>query len=175
VVYQDFARYWFSLHDNIAIGNIHNFHNEQNVKEAISLVGLEEAVNDLPNGIHTPLGKVMSNGVDLSGGQWQRTAMARSVINPAPLKILDEPTSALDPVAEATVYKNFEKITRGETTIFISHRLGSTKLADIIYVLQNGKITESGSHSKLMEQNGAYAEMFNVQANRYASEGVQHA
>ena len=170
VVYQDFARYWISLYDNIAMGDIENYGNRESVEEAVKLVGLEEAVEKLKDGLDTPLGKVLANGVDLSGGQWQRTAMARSVINPAPLKILDEPTSALDPVAESTVYKNFETITRGQTTIFISHRLGSTKLADIIYVLANGKITESGSHAELMEQGGAYHEMFTVQAQWYAED-----
>jgi ATP-binding cassette subfamily B protein len=170
VVYQDFARYSISMYDNIAMGNIHHFDDRKQAEEAVQLVGLQQAVEKLRDGMDTPLGKVLENGVDLSGGEWQRIAMARSVINPAPLKILDEPTAALDPVAESTVYKNFEKITRNETTIFISHRLGSTKLADIIYVLDNGKIFESGSHAELMAQNGIYAEMFNVQAKWYANE-----
>ncbi|MCL2198693.1 MAG: ABC transporter ATP-binding protein/permease [Defluviitaleaceae bacterium] len=170
VVYQDFARYWFSVYDNIAIGDINDYGNRKKAEEAAALVGLSETIASLRDGMDTPLGKVLADGVDLSGGQWQRTAMARSVINPAPLKILDEPTAALDPVAESTVYQNFEKITRGQTTIFISHRLGSTKLADIIYVLANGKITESGSHDELMAKNGAYSEMFNVQAQWYSLE-----
>ena len=174
VVYQDFARYRISLYDNIAMGNIADFENRAAVEEAVTLVGLEETVENLHSGLDTPLGKVLADGVDLSGGQWQRTAMARCVINPAPLKILDEPTAALDPVAESTVYKNFEKITRGQTTIFISHRLGSTKLADIIYVLAGGRITESGSHTDLMQKKGTYAEMFNVQAKWYAVEGQTH-
>ncbi|MDR0271748.1 MAG: ABC transporter ATP-binding protein/permease [Clostridiales bacterium] len=170
VVYQDYARYRISLYDNIAMGNIADFDNREKVEEAVKLVGLEETVSNLKDGLDTPLGKVLAGGVDLSGGQWQRTAMARCVINPAPLKILDEPTAALDPVAESTIYRNFETITRGQTTIFISHRLGSTKLADIIYVLDKGKIIESGSHSELMSCDGVYRRMFNVQAKWYAAE-----
>ena len=170
VVFQDFARYSITLYDNIAMGDIQNHENRKKVEEAVDLVGLSEAVKNLKHGLDTPLGKVMEDGVDLSGGQWQRTAMARSVINPAPLKILDEPTAALDPVAESTVYKNFEKITKGETTIFISHRLGSTKLADTIFVLSDGKIAEQGSHTELMQKNGIYNEMFTTQAQWYVEE-----
>ncbi|MCL1842816.1 MAG: ABC transporter ATP-binding protein/permease [Defluviitaleaceae bacterium] len=169
VVYQDFAMYAVSLYDNIAIGNVHDYGNREIAEEAVDLVGLRDAAEKLKDGLDTPLGKVLEDGVDLSGGQWQRTAMARCVINPAPLKILDEPTAALDPVAESAVYKNFEKITRGQTTVFISHRLGSTKLADIIFVLAGGKITEQGSHEQLMEQTGLYHEMFTTQAKRYAA------
>ncbi|MCL2774234.1 MAG: ABC transporter ATP-binding protein/permease [Oscillospiraceae bacterium] len=163
VVYQDFAKYYISLYDNIAIAGY-------DVENAIELVGLSGAVEKLKDGVNTPLGKIQASGADLSGGEWQRVAMARSVVNCAPLKILDEPTAALDPVSESAVYKNFERISKGQTTIFISHRLGSTKLADIIYVLSDGKIIESGSHSELMTvKNGVYAEMFNSQAEWYKS------
>jgi len=167
VVYQDFARYYISLYDNIAIAG-------ENIENAIELVGLSDAVAKLKARVDTPLGKIQANGVDLSGGEWQRVAMARSVVNSAPLKILDEPTAALDPVSESAVYKNFERISKGGTTLFISHRLGSTKLADIIYVLSDGKIIESGSHSELMTlETGVYAEMFNSQAEWYkAKEAV---
>jgi ABC-type multidrug transport system fused ATPase/permease subunit len=168
VVYQDFAKYYISLYDNIAIADMGNADNRENVKNAIELVGLSGAVSKLKSKLDTPLGKIQENGVDLSGGEWQRIAMARSVINNAPLKILDEPTAALDPVSESAVYNNFERISKGKTTIFISHRLGSTKLADIIYVLSGGKIIEGGSHSELMKvEDGVYAEMFNSQAEWY--------
>ncbi|MCL1794675.1 MAG: ABC transporter ATP-binding protein/permease [Oscillospiraceae bacterium] len=170
VVYQDFAKYYISLYDNIAISDLRNYDNDKNheeVKKALSLVGLDEAAEKLPLGINTPLGKIYEGGVDLSGGEWQRTAMARSVMSNAPLKILDEPTAALDPKIESMVYKNFEQISKGKTTVFISHRLGSTKLSDMIYVLSEGKIAESGSHETLMKKNGIYAEMFNSQAEWY--------
>jgi ABC-type multidrug transport system fused ATPase/permease subunit len=165
VVYQDFAKYYISLYDNIAIAG-------EEVEAAIELAGLSDAAGKLKDGVHTPLGKIQENGADLSGGEWQRVAMARSVVNCAPLKILDEPTAALDPVSESELYNNFGRISKGHTTIFISHRLGSTKLADIIFVLSGGKIIESGPHSKLMEINGGvYAEMFDSQAEWYKMDG----
>lgn len=166
VVYQDFARYSFSLYDNIAIGSVNT--DEQAVSDAIKLVGLTETAAKLPDGVQSYLGKIYKDGVDISGGEWQRVAMARSLVSTAPLRILDEPTAALDPLSESRVYSQFEQISNGKTTIFISHRLGSTKLADIIYVLADGRITEKGSHSQLMELSGLYAEMYSAQAAWYA-------
>ena len=159
VVYQDFAKFYITLYDNIAVADLDNPGNRRDVENAVELVGLSEAVTKLKNGLDTPLGKIIEDGVDISGGEWQRTAMARSVLSPAPLKILDEPTASLDPIGESMVYRNFERISRGMTTIFISHRLGSTKLADTIYVLSDGKIIESGSHSVLMAKKGVYCDI----------------
>jgi ATP-binding cassette subfamily B protein len=173
VVYQDFAKYHISLYDNIAIAGIgDDAFGVQSVKNAVELAGLSGAVKNLKHGLNTPLGKIQEGGADLSGGEWQRVAMARSVASNAPLKILDEPTAALDPISESAVYKNFESISKRRTTIFISHRLGSTKLADIIYVLSEGKIVERGPHSRLMAlEGGIYAEMFDSQANWYKAGG----
>jgi len=187
VVYQDFARYYISMHDNIAIANLskqnikkdaeedvkEDFKEEirEDVKKAAELAGLSDTIDKLPEGIDTPLGKIQEKGVDISGGEWQRVAIARGILSPAPLKILDEPTASLDPISESMVYRKFEQISRGKTTIFISHRLGSTKLADVIYVLSDGKIVESGSHDELMVKDGIYAEMFRAQAEWYSSNG----
>jgi len=173
VVYQDFAKYYISLYDNVAIADLDNPENRKDVENALELTGMSEAVSKLKDGLDTPLGKILENGADISGGEWQRVAMARSVLSTAPLKILDEPTAALDPIGESMVYRNFEQISKGMTTIFISHRLGSTKLADIIYVLSDGKIIESGSHSVLMAKKGIYFQMFNSQAEWYKSENEQ--
>jgi ATP-binding cassette subfamily B protein len=173
VVYQDFAKYYISLYDNIAIADLDTPDKRKDVENALELTGMSEAVAKLKDGLDTPLGKILENGADISGGEWQRVAMARSVLSPAPLKILDEPTAALDPIGESMVYRNFEQISKGMTTIFISHRLGSTKLADIIFVLSDGKIIESGSHSALMAEKGVYCEMFNSQAEWYANEDIQ--
>jgi len=172
VVYQDFARYFLTLYENIAIAMPHD---EESIKriaveEAVKLTELTEAAAKLKNGLDTQLGKIHEDGIDISGGEWQRAAMARSIVNKAPLCILDEPTAALDPVNESHVYHKFEQISQGRTTIFISHRLGSTKLADVIYVLDKGKIIETGSHAELMAHNGLYAEMYNAQAGWYAQD-----
>lgn len=167
VVYQDFAKYSVSMYDNIAISDPSNSVSREKIQKIIELVGLSERVKRLPEGVDTPLGKILKDGLDLSGGEWQRTALARCVLNPAPLKILDEPTAALDPISESMLYHNFEHISKGKTTLFISHRLGSTKLADIIYVLADGKIVESGSHETLMQNKGLYYDMFNAQSSWY--------
>jgi len=176
VVYQDFAKYFLTLYENIAIALPKNESEKRSrVEEAVSLMDLSEAALKLKNGLDTQLGKIHEEGVDISGGEWQRAAMARSVVSGAPLRILDEPTAALDPVAESLVYKKFEQISRGMTTIFISHRLGSTKLADTIYVLNEGSIAESGSHAELMAHNGIYAGMYNAQAQWYSHTGEHDA
>jgi len=171
VVYQDFARYYISMYDNIAVANLNKHNCREDVEKAAELAGLSQAVEKLADGLDTYLGKIHEKGVDISGGEWQRVAMARSIVSSAPLRILDEPTAALDPIGESMVYRQFEQISRGKTTIFISHRLGSTKLADVIYVLADGKIIESGSHSELMAKKGTYCEMFNAQAEWYAANG----
>ena len=118
--------------------------------DIIASLGLADVLNNLPLGLDTPLGKTKAAGQDLSGGQWQRVAIARSLLNPAPLKILDEPTASLDPVSESKLYEEFGNISKNSTTILISHRLGSTKLADEIFVISDGKIIENGTHEKLM-------------------------
>ena len=172
VVYQDFAKYYISLKNNITLGDIAGVKAEENttgkrVSDVIGKAGLDELIKELNNGADTPLGKILEDGQDLSGGQWQRVAIARSLISRAPVKILDEPTAALDPISESRIYSEFEKLMRGKTTVFISHRLGSTKLADEILVIDNGNIIECGTHDELMNENGQYAEMFEAQVQWY--------
>lgn len=166
VVYQDFARYYISFKDNVAFGNINNCSMED-IEKALNIVDLKNEVEVLPKGIESNLGKVRQGGVDLSGGQWQRIAMSRAIVSSASCIILDEPTAALDPISESDVYRRFEEISKGETTIFISHRLASTKLADEIFVISNGRIVEKGSYTELMNINGIYAEMFESQKSWY--------
>ena len=136
-------------------------------ERAAALVGLTPAVERLPQGFDTPLGKIKEGGQDLSGGEWQRVAMARTVASRASLYILDEPTAALDPLAESRLYGEFAEISRGKTTVFISHRLGSTRLADCILVLDNGAVAEAGTYDELMAAGGLYAEMFEAQRSWY--------
>ena len=164
VVYQDFAKYYISMKSNISLGDVHSVDQES---QAAQLAGLDEMISQLKDGIDTPLGKILEDGQDISGGQWQRIAIARSLISRAPVKMLDEPTSALDPISESQIYSEFEKLMRGKTTIFISHRLGSTKLADEILVIDDGKIAEKGTHDELMSVHGQYAEMFESQRGWY--------
>jgi len=169
VVYQDFARYQVSMQDNIALGDAARelAKNPVEVLEVAKSAGLADSIASLKDGITTPLGKIMGDGVDLSGGQWQKVAIARSLLSRAPVKILDEPTAALDPIAESEIYRDFEALMRGKTTIFISHRLGSTKLADEILVIDQGKVAERGTHSELIEQGKIYAQMYESQREWY--------
>lgn len=167
IVHQDFARYFISLKDNIKLGDLINEHDTEQIFSAAKLAGIEGLIAELGNGIETPLGRVKEGGKDISGGQWQRVAIARSLISRAPIKILDEPTAALDPIAESVFYGELDKLMKGKTAIFITHRLGSIKLADEILVIGNGQMIECGTHDELLEKGGEYAEMFDSQRNWY--------
>ncbi len=167
VVYQDFAKYYIELEDNIKLGDVSGTNAEGRIIDIIGLAGLDETVAGLSNGIRTPLGKIKEGGQDLSGGQWQRVAIARAILSRAPVKILDEPTAALDPISESHLYREFEKLMGDKLTVFISHRLGSTKLADEILVIDDGKMIERGAHDELMTLKGQYYEMFESQRRWY--------
>lgn len=169
IVYQDFARYGVSLHDNIFLGQAcPDCADDPTAAPCVyTQAGLDRLIATLPQGAATPLGKFVPNGVDLSGGEWQRVAMARCLARPAALRILDEPTAALDPVAESDLYANFERLNAGATTLLITHRLGATKTADVILVLDGGRIVESGSHNELLLAGGLYARMYESQRYWY--------
>jgi ATP-binding cassette subfamily B protein len=169
-VYQDFAKYSFSVKENCALGDIAHLYSgdmDERVRKVLALMDLAEAVEALPQGMDSLLGKIHAGGLDLSGGQWQRLAMARALISPAPVRILDEPTAALDPVAESKIYELFGQISADRSTIFISHRLGSTKIADEIFVFADGGIIEQGDFTELMALRGLYYEMFQQQRSWY--------
>lgn len=166
VVFQDFIRYDISLEDNISAGCGMRGKDDE-IDKAIAVSGLSESVSRLPEGKRTLLGKVYDNGQDLSGGQWQKIALARSAISRSTLKIFDEPTAALDPISERDVYREFDGISRGAAAIFISHRLASCVHADRILLLEDGVILEEGTHQELMDKNGRYAEMFESQRGWY--------
>jgi ATP-binding cassette subfamily B protein len=172
VVYQDFAKYQIPMTYSIGIGDARNVSSGnislKSIREAADSLALSEAVSKLPEGLNTPLGRIKETGVDLSGGEWQRVAIARSLVSRAPIHILDEPTAALDPVAESEVYKMFGEISKGKSTVFITHRLGAARLADEILVIADGHVVEQGSHTELINIGGVYAEMFEAQRGWYA-------
>ena len=166
VVYQDFARYSIPLKDNIKLGNVLTDDDER-LKESINNISLDEAVGKLPDGVNTWLGKIKEEGVDLSGGEWQKVAIARNLYSGRPVSILDEPTAALDPVAESNIYEMFGRISAAKSTIFITHRLGAARLADEILVIDDGRVAEQGNHSFLVELDGIYAKMYESQKGWY--------
>jgi len=161
-IFQDFARYYLTLKENIVFGNMKKTDDNTAVIDTLKTAGFNKDIR-----LDTVLGKIIEGGIGLSGGEWQRIAIARALLSPAHILILDEPTAALDPVAEADLYTKFNEITKNRITLFISHRLGSTKIADKILVLDNGIIAENGTHEDLMAHNKIYAAMFNKQKSWY--------
>ena len=165
-VFQDFAHFEIPLCDNIRIGSGF-MASDAEIDRAIHEASLDGLCSELPQGKETPIGKIYENGTELSGGQWQKIAIARMAVSRSTLKIFDEPTAALDPIAERNVYDRYSELCRGAATIFISHRLASCIHADEIFLLDNGTISERGTHAELMALGGKYREMFDSQREWY--------
>ncbi|MEG4455267.1 ABC transporter ATP-binding protein [Microcoleus sp. N9_A1] len=168
-VMQDYARFPSTVRENVGFGDLLSLSDDTAINQAISESGIAAKVNSLEQGLETPLGKQLEDGIDLSGGQWQRIAIARALmrLSTAEVLIFDEPTAALDPKTEHEIYSIFRQIAVGKTTIVISHRLGLAKIADRIAVMENGKIAEIGTHDELIASNGIYCSMFTRQASSY--------
>ena len=169
-VFQDVKLLPLTIAQNVASDNGEDI-DRQRVRQCLSLAGLWEMVDGLPQKEDTPLGRgVLDDGIELSGGERQKVWMARAFYKEAPILILDEPTAALDPLAEQEIYEKYVQMSEGKTSLFISHRLASTRFCDRIWLMENGRITEQGSHEELMEKNGAYARLFEVQGKYYRKE-----
>ena len=167
VVFQDAALLSFTLEMNVS-GELPDALDKEKVKNALQTVGLWDKVEKLPKGIETYITQDLDeDGVQFSGGESQKLLVARAMYRNGPILILDEPTSALDPIAESKLYEEYNNMTKEKTAVFISHRLASTKFCDRILLLENGKIAEEGSHTDLMEQNGIYKELFEIQSHYY--------
>lgn len=164
VVFQDFHLFSLPLDENIAAGTEID---EAALQSSLAKVGLTDRVQQLPQGVRTRLYNNNGSGVDLSGGEAQRTAIARALYKDAPFVILDEPTAALDPIAEAEIYKQFSQMTAGKTAVYISHRMSSCKFCDRIIVLDHGHIAEDGTHDTLLANHGIYANLYETQAQYY--------
>lgn len=170
-VFQDFSNLNASIAVNVAQTEQHM--NREKVERCLKQAGLWEAVQELPKGMDTNYGRAMhDDGIELSGGQTQRLMLARALYKDAPILLLDEPTAALDPLAEHEMYMKYNDISKGRTSLFISHRLASTRFCDRILFLENGQIAEEGSHEELLQKKGGYAKLFEVQS-RYYKEGEQ--
>lgn len=168
VVFQDFGRYALTLAENIALGDLKVLDDLERLRRANQRAGMAEIVEQFPEGYQTSLGKQFG-GTELSGGEWQKLALARAFVREeeAQLLILDEPTAALDPRSESEVYRRFAELAHGKTTLLITHRLASVRMADRILVLKNGHLLEEGTHEELLQRRGEYATLWSMQAQQY--------
>ncbi len=167
VIFQDFLRYEYSLRKNIWFGQIDKPEVIESIIAAAEQSGADAVAKSLDKGYDQMLGNVFDGGIELSTGQWQKVALARGFYRNAPILILDEPTSAIDAKAEHEIFRKVEKLTSDKTAIIISHRFSTVRNADKIYVIEDGRAVESGSHKELMKLNGIYADLFNLQAEAY--------
>jgi ATP-binding cassette subfamily B protein len=167
VIFQDFMRYDMTATENIAMGRIEEKDNIFRIRSAAQKSLAEDVIRKLPKGYDQQLGCRFDGGTDLSGGEWQKLALARAYLREAQVLILDEPTASLDAKSEHEVFERFAELTRGKMAMLISHRFSTVRMADRIFVLQGGRIAEEGSHDLLMKNGGRYAEMFELQAASY--------
>ena len=167
IIFQDFLRYQMSFAQNIAVGNIDEQHNRPLIELSAEKSLANILARKLPDQYDQALGRRFNNGVELSGGEWQKIALARAYMKDAQLLILDEPTSALDARAEYEVFLRFAELTKGKSAVLISHRFSTVRMADRILVLDKGELIQIGSHEELLEQKGRYAELFHLQAQGY--------
>jgi len=168
IIFQDFGKYSETAAENIRFGDVDTAASDERIKEAGKRGNADAYISSLPLGYETPLTRVFDeNGLELSGGQWQKLSIARAFYKKSDILILDEPTAALDPLAEADVYRRFEELSRGKIAVFVSHRLSSAVTASQIIVMEHGEIIERGTHEELMRLGGKYHLLFSTQASRY--------
>ncbi len=167
VLFQDFVKYEYSAKENIFFGKIYENINLKKIIEAAQSSGADSMIRKLEKGYEQMLGRTFEGGMELSVGQWQKIALARGFFRNAPILVLDEPTSSIDAKAESEIFNKVEKLSKDKTVIIISHRFSTVRNADKIYVIEKGKIVESGSHKELMGLNGQYSTLFNLQAKGY--------
>src|SRR5678815_5749892 len=168
VIFQDFNQYQFTVRENVGFGSIDEMKDDAQVERAVERGGAAEIVKSLTEGLETGLGRWFKGGVELSGGQWQKIALARAFMREnADILVLDEPTAALDAEAEHAVFERFQELAAGRTTIVISHRFPTVRMAERILVLDGGHVIEDGTHDTLVAKKGRYAKLFELQAQGY--------
>ena len=167
VIFQDYVKYYFTARENIAVGHIEELENREQIEFAANQSLADQVIDKLPKRYQQVLGKRFAEGKELSGGEWQKIALARAYMKDSKLLILDEPTATLDARAEYEAFQRFAELTVGKTAVLISHRFSTVRMADRILVLKNGEVLELGSHEELLQLNGLYAELFQLQAAGY--------
>ncbi len=168
VIFQDFNQYQFRFRENVGVGSVEHLEDTERVQRAVQEGGATELLSSLSEGLETPLGRWFKDGTELSGGQWQKVALARAFMREeADILVLDEPTAALDAEAEHAIFQRFRELARGRTTLLISHRFSTVRMADRIVVIEHGQLVEQGTHAELMALGGRYAHLFTLQAKGY--------
>lgn len=169
-MFQDYVTYQGTAAENIGLGDLTHLVDRERIETSAKRAGADERIERLPNGYDSPLGRWFDQGVSLSGGEWQKIALARAFLREAPILILDEPTSALDAQAEHDLFSRLRELSEGRTTLYISHRFSTVRQAERILLLEHGKVAEYGTHDELMAAEGGYAELFTLQAAAYLDE-----
>jgi len=167
IIFQDYARYHLTALENIWLGDAAAPQDVEKVHAAARKSGVHDAIAGLPGGYDTVLGRRFAGGREISVGEWQKIALARAFLRPAPFVVLDEPTTSLDARTEFEVFNRFRELVKGRSAVLISHRFSTVRLADRIYVFQGGRIIEAGAHADLMQRGGQYAAMYEKQAGSY--------
>ncbi len=169
VIFQDFNQYQFTARENVGMGSVEHLAEGERITRAVDRGGAEGVIASLKSGLETQLGRWFKDGTELSGGQWQKMALARAFMREgADILVLDEPTAALDAEAEHAVFERFRRLTQGRTSILISHRFPTVRMADRILVIDGGQVVEQGTHAELLARGGRYAHLFQLQAQGYA-------
>ena len=171
-MFQDYVAYQATAAENIGLGNLSHLADREAVARAGQQAGADSLIAGLPAGYDTALGKWFDAGVNLSGGEWQKVALARAFMRDARILLLDEPTSALDAQAEYDLFERLRTLTRGKTAVYISHRFSTVRRADRILFLEHGQLVEQGTHEQLMRLSGRYARLFRLQASAYTGEEI---
>jgi ATP-binding cassette subfamily B protein len=171
-MFQDYVDYQATAAENIGLGNVPQITDREAIVDAGRQGGADELIAALPDGYDTALGKWFDAGVNLSGGEWQKVALARAFMRDAKILLLDEPTSALDAQAEYDLFERLRSLTHGRTAVYISHRFSTVRRADRIIFLEHGRLVEEGTHAELMRLDGRYARLFRMQAAAYTGEDV---